>query len=58
MEFKIRKKENKNIHSYPTDDVKTAQKFAASKKRTGRFFNERDRFWKFRKKGVRTKKRY
>ncbi|SRR3989344_2927253 len=28
MEFKIRKRENKNIHSYPTDDMKIAQKFA------------------------------
>ncbi len=28
MEFKIYKKENENIHRYPTDDVKTAQKFA------------------------------
>ncbi len=28
MEFKIHKKENENIHKYPTDDVKIAQKFA------------------------------
>src|SRR3989344_2542423 len=28
MEFKIYKKENENIHRYPTDDVKVAQKFA------------------------------
>ena len=28
MQFKIRKKENKNIHSYPTDDVKIANQFA------------------------------
>ena len=28
MQFKIRKKENTNIHSYPTDDVKVANKFA------------------------------
>lgn len=28
MEFKIHKKENENIHRYPTDDLKIAQKFA------------------------------
>lgn len=28
MEFKIQKKENENIHAYPTDDMNTAQKFA------------------------------
>lgn len=28
MEFKIERKENENIHKYPTDDFKTAQKFA------------------------------
>ncbi len=28
MQFKIQKKENENIHRYPTDDVKIAQKFA------------------------------
>lgn len=28
MEFRIQKKENENIHKYPTDDLKVAQKFA------------------------------
>lgn len=28
MEFKVLKKENENIHKYPTDDLKIAQKFA------------------------------
>ncbi|MBT6774806.1 hypothetical protein HOA91_05550 [Candidatus Woesearchaeota archaeon] len=28
MEFKIMKKENENIHKYPTDDFKIAQKFS------------------------------
>ncbi len=28
MEFKIQKKENENIHQYPTDDLRIAQKFA------------------------------
>jgi predicted nucleotidyltransferase/uncharacterized protein (UPF0332 family) len=28
MEFKIIKKENENIHKYPTDDLKIAQKFS------------------------------
>lgn len=28
MEFKIEKKENENIHKYPTDDLKVAQEFA------------------------------
>jgi predicted nucleotidyltransferase/uncharacterized protein (UPF0332 family) len=28
MEFKIARKENENIHKYPTEDVKLAQKFA------------------------------
>lgn len=28
MEFRIQKRENENIHKYPTDDVKIAQKFA------------------------------
>lgn len=28
MEFRIRKKENENIHKYPTEDIKTAQRFA------------------------------
>ncbi|MEK6863075.1 MAG: nucleotidyltransferase domain-containing protein [Nanoarchaeota archaeon] len=28
MEFKIHKKENENIHKYPTEDMKIAQKFA------------------------------
>ena len=28
MEFKIYKRENENIHKYPTEDMKIAQKFA------------------------------
>jgi len=28
MEFKVSKKENENIHQYPTDDVKIAQEFS------------------------------
>ena len=28
MEFKIEKKQNENIHKYPTDDVKIVQDFA------------------------------
>lgn len=28
MEFNIEKKENENVHQYPTDDVKIAQRFA------------------------------
>ena len=28
MEFQIRKKQNENIHKYPTDDMKVAQEFA------------------------------
>lgn len=28
MEFRIQKKENENIHAYPTEDLKIAQKFA------------------------------
>ena len=28
MEFRIQKKENENIHSYPTEDLKLAQKFS------------------------------
>ena len=30
MEFKIQKKENENVHRYPTDDLKLAQEFSAS----------------------------
>ena len=32
MEFRIQKKENENIHSYPTEDLKLAQKFSTSLK--------------------------
>ena len=28
MEFRIQKKDNENIHKYPTEDLRTAQKFA------------------------------
>ena len=28
MEFKIERKENENLHKYPTDDLKLAQKFS------------------------------
>ncbi|PIZ50497.1 hypothetical protein COY27_06915 [Candidatus Woesearchaeota archaeon CG_4_10_14_0_2_um_filter_33_13] len=38
MEFKIQKKENENIHRYPTEDLKVAQKFATLlKKELGDF---------------------
>ena len=39
MEFKIQKKENENIHKYPTEDMKIAQKFAQELKvELGDFF--------------------
>ena len=38
MEFRIQKKENENIHNYPTEDVKLAQKFSTFlKKELGDF---------------------
>jgi predicted nucleotidyltransferase/uncharacterized protein (UPF0332 family) len=41
MEFKIERKENENIHHYPTDDLKIAQRFADYlKKELGDFLLE------------------